>query len=189
MPQEEKKGPEAEAAKGPEKTNNNSDNNVVIIDGMRCAPRYVVINEHYYPSPAPVTEPAPAPKVCCSPTPINVVTQQTVGGASHFPNWVIGLIVAILLLLLAYGGYILYQSGKDATPAPAPTPTVKVINSGGGSKIAVDPEARVSAAEANVKADFNSQKISDLEEEQRRQQQITEEKNKKDCNSSDWLTF
>lgn len=138
------------------------------------------------PNPAPAAPtPNPAPVVG---GPTTFVAQQTVDGSNrYFPNWVIGLIIAILLLLLAYGGYILYQSGKDAAPAPAPTPTVKVINTG-GPKTAVDPEARVSAAEANIKADFNSQRISNLEE-QERQRQLAEEKNKKDCNSSDWLTF
>lgn len=188
MPQEEKGGAKkVEATNGPEKTNGND---VVIIDGMRCSPRLVVINEHYYPTPVP--EPAPAPKTCYSPAPINVVNQQSVGGDSSFPNWVIGLIVAILLLLLAYGGYILYQSGKDSKE-PAKTETVvKVINTG-SPKTAIDPEARVSAAEANTKADII---LQERESEKRAEAEAKEkEKNKEsekpDCsnNLADWLKF
>lgn len=143
-------------------------------------------NQNPAPAPAPAVTPAPVAG------PTTFVAQQTVdGGNRYFPNWVIGLIVAILLLLLAFGGYILYQSGKDAAPAPAPTPTVKVINTG-GPKTAVDPEARASAKEANIKADSNSQRIDNIENQQR---QMAEEKNKEsekpDCsnNLANWLKF
>ena len=152
------------------------------------------------PNPAPVQQggvviihpnnqnPAPAPAPAVTPAPVagptTFVAQQTVdGGNRYFPNWVIGLIIAILLLLLAYGGYILYQSGKDAAPAPAPTPTVKVINTG-GPKTAVDPKALELATEANTKADII---LQERENEKKAEAEAKEkEKNKEssDCSNN-----
>lgn len=140
------------------------------------------------PAPAAPT-PNPAPVVG---GPTTFVAQQTVDGSNrYFPNWVIGLIIAILLLLLAYGGYILYQSGKDAAPASAPTPTVKVINTGGGSKTAIDPEARVSAAEANAKADLILQERENEKRIEAEAKEKNKESEKPDCsnNLADWLKF
>ena len=128
-------------------------------------------------NPTPTATPTPAPVVG---GPTTFVAQQTVSGDNrYFPNWVIGVIVFILLLLLAYGGYILYQSGKDSKE-PAKTETVvKVINTGsGGPKIAVDPKAREMAQEAKNGVEVNGQRISNLEE-QERQRQNEENNNKK----------
>ena len=115
-------------------------------------------------NPTPTATPTPAPVVG---GPTTFVAQQTVDGSNrYFPNWVIGLIIAILLLLLAYGGYILYQSGKDAEPAKTETPVVKIVNSGGsGSKNAIDPKAREMAQEAQDGVKTNSQRISVLEQD------------------------
>jgi hypothetical protein len=133
--------------------------------------------------------PTPAPVVG---GPTTFVAQQTVSGDNRFfPNWVIGIIVFIVLLLLAYGGYTLYQSGKNASSASA-TPVVKVINTG-GPKTAVDPKAIELATEANTKADII---LQERESEKRAEAEAKEkEKNKEskepDCSSNlaNWLKF
>ena len=188
----------------------NPDGSVVVVgSNTTAAPNPPVVPAPATPTPtpapanpaAPTATPAPATPAPATPTPTpapvvggptTFVAQQTVDGSNrYFPNWVIGLIIAILLLLLAYGGYILYQSGKDSSSAPA-TPVVKVINTG-GPKTAVDPKALELATEANTKADII---LQERESEKRAEAEAKEkEKNKEsekpDCsnNLADWLKF
>jgi hypothetical protein len=137
----------------------------------------------------PAPQPAPAPIVA---GPTTFVAQQTVdGGNRFFPNWVIWIIVSIFLLLLIFGGYILYQSGKDSSSAPA-TPVVKVINTG-GPKTAVDPKAIELATEANTKANLILQERENEKriEAEAKEKEKNKESEKPDCsnNLADWLKF